>query len=137
MTERNLFFIAAKTAMRFPSARGLLTVEDLFAMPLTSVNGFSLNDTAKSISGSLKALGEESFVDNGKDAAQKQLLTDALDIVKAVIAHKQEENAAALARKNKKERRAKLLEAIENRDNADLASKSKEDLLKELEELDD
>ena len=137
MSERNLFFIAAKAAMRFPSARGLLTVEDLFAMPLTSVNGFSLNDTAKSISTSLKALGEESFVDNGKDAAQKQQLTDALDIVKAVIADKQEANAAALRKKDKRERRTKLLEALEARDNADLASKSKEELLKELEELDD
>lgn len=135
MSERNLLLIALSTGMRFPSNRGLITTEDLFELPLTAANGFSLDTIAKSINGSLKALGEESFVEQG-DSAQRQQLTDALDVVKLVIDHKQTINKALVEKREKRARRAKLLEALENRENADLASMSKEDILKQLEELD-
>lgn len=135
MSERNLLLIALSTGMRFPSVRGLITTEDLFSLPLTSGTGFSLDDVAKSINGSLKALGEESFVEQG-DSAQRTTLTDMLDTVKLVIDFRQTQNAEALAKREKRAKRARLLEALENRENADLAAASKEDILKQLEELD-
>lgn len=135
MSEKNLLLIALSTGMRFPSARGLITTEDLFSLPLTAQNGFSLDAVAKSVNGSLKALGEESFVDQG-DAAQRTVLNDTLDVVKLVIDFRQEQNATALAKREKRARRAKLLEALENRENTELASMSKDDILKQLEELD-
>ena len=104
-------------------------------LSLKAQNGFSLDAVAKSVNGSLKALGEESFVDQG-DAVQRTALNDMLDVVKLVIEFRQEQNAAAQAKREKRARRAKLLEALENRENTELASMSKEDILKQLEELD-
>lgn len=135
MSEKNLLLIALSTGMRFPSNRGAITTEDLFSLPLTATNGFSLDSVAKSVNGALKALGEESFVDQG-DAAQRTSLTEMLDTVKLVIDYRQEQNAAAVAKREKRARRTKLLEALENRENNDLASMSKDDILKQLEELD-
>ena len=135
MSEKNLLLIALSTGMRFPSIRGLITTEDLFSLPLTAQNGFSLYAVAKSVNGSLKNLGEESFVDQG-DTAQRTILNDTLDVVKLVIDFRQEQNAVALAKREKRARRAKLLEALENRENTELASMSKDDILKQLEELD-
>jgi hypothetical protein len=135
MSEKNLLLIALSTAMRFPSARGLITTEDLFGMPLTATNGFSLDAVAKSVNSALKSLGEESFVNRG-DTAQQNGLNEMLNVVKLVIDFRQEQNAVALAKREKRARRAKLLEALENRENTELASMSKEDILKQLEELD-
>lgn len=44
--------------------------------------------------------------------------------------------ANAVAKREKRERRTKLLAALEDRENSDLAAMSKEDILKQLEELD-
>jgi hypothetical protein len=135
MSEKNLLLIALSKGMRFPSVRGFITTEELFLLPLTAQNGFSLDAVAKSVNGSLKALGEESFVNQG-DTAQRNGLTEMLDVVKLVIDFHQEQNAIALAKREKRARRAKLLEALENRENTELASMSKDDILKQLEELD-
>lgn len=135
MSEKNLLLIALSTGMRFPSIRGSITTEDLFSLPLTAQNGFSLDAVAKSVNNALKALGEESFVNQG-DTAQRDGLTEMLDVVKLVIDFRQEQNAVALAKREKRARRAKLLEALENRENTELASMSKDDILKQLEELD-
>ena len=135
MSEKNLLLIALSTGMRFPSVRGQITTEDLFSLPLTAANGFSLDGVAKQVNQGLKALGEESFVDQG-DAAQRAGLTDMLDTVKLVIDFRQTQNAEALAKREKRARRARLLEALQNREDADLANASKEDILKQLEELD-
>ncbi len=135
MSEKNMLLIALSTGMRFPSVRGLVTTEDLFSMPLTATNGFSLDAVAKSVNGSLKALGEESFVEQG-DSAQRAELTNMLDVVKLVIEFRQEQNALVNARREKRARRQKLLKALENHENTDLAAMSKEDILKQLEELD-
>lgn len=135
MSEKNLLLIALSTGMRFPSSRGQITTEDLFSMPLKSGIGFDLDSVAKAVNNGLKSLGEESFVDQG-DAAQRNTLTEMLDVVKLVIDFKQEANKAAAAKREKRERRTKLLAALEDRENSDLAAMSKEDILKQLEELD-
>lgn len=135
MSEKNLLLIALSTGMRFPSVRGQITTEDLFSLPLTAANGFSLDGVAKQVNQGLKALGEESFVDQG-DAAQRTTLTEMLDTVKLVIDFRQEQNKAAVAKRERRERRTKLLAALEDRENSDLAAMSKDDILKQLEELD-
>lgn len=132
----NIFEKAARNQFRFSSRVGLLTVEQLFTLPLTSDRGASLDEVGKNILAAQKTIGEESLVEVSKDAAQRQLLDDLLEIVKFVIADKQEELKAAAVRREKRQKRAKILEAIENRENADLAGKSVEELTKELEDLD-
>lgn len=135
MSEKNYLLIALSENMRFPSPRGMMTTEDLFSMHLTAASGFSLDDTARKINADLKALGEESFVETG-DNEKRRALTDKLEVVKFVIAFKQEKNKAESERRMKRAKRAKLLEALDNRENADMAAMSKEEILKQLEELD-
>lgn len=134
MSDRNILLLALSSNMRFPTVRGLVSTEDLFSMHLTAANGFSLDDCAKAINAKLKALGEESFVESGDDETRRSL-NDHLDVVKFVIDFRQEKNRAEADRRAKRAKRAKLLEALDNRENADLAAMSKEDILKQLEEL--
>lgn len=135
MSERNLLLIALSSGMRFPTVRGPVSTEDLFEMPLTSSSTFSLNDAAKGLNARIKALGEESFVENADSAARRDL-TDRLDVIKFVIEWRQELNKAESEKRERRAKRAKLIEALDNRESADLAAMSKDDILKALEELD-
>jgi len=134
MSEKNILLIALASSFTYPTVRGYVTTEDLFSMPLTAQNGFSLDTVAKTVNNELKALGEESFVEQG-DNKQRNMLNDKLEVVKFVIDYKQEANKAAAAIRERRAKRAKLLEALENRENADLAQMSKEEILKQLEEI--
>jgi hypothetical protein len=133
--EKNLFLIATKSKFRFPSIKGELLAEQLWDLPLTAANGFSLDAIAQSVNAGLEALGAKSFVETA-NTAEKTQLSDMLEVVKFVIADKQAANKADLDRREKRARRAKLIDALEKREDADLASKSREDILKELEDLD-
>jgi len=133
--EKNIFLEAAKRKFRFTSTRGILLTEQLWDLPLTAANGFNLDAVAKAINTQIKALEAESFVENANSKALNQLV-DELEVVKAVIADKQAENKAAAERAEKRARRHKLLEALETVEATELAGKTRDQLLKELEELD-
>lgn len=137
MSEVNIFEYASRNALRFPSKIGGITVEQLWDLPLLSsrANGPCLNDTAKTINNSLRTASEDSFVKRAENTTNLRPLEVSLEIVKHIIKTKEEENAAALEFSKKRARRAKLVEALENRETADLSSMSKEDILKELESL--
>lgn len=132
----NIFERAARGKYRFASNRGDLTTEQLFDLPLTSRNGFNLNEVAILVSGDLENTSAKSFVETSADDAIRSELEAKLDIVKAVIATKQTALAAAQTRADKAEKRRKILEAIDRRQDADLEGKSLEELTKELEALD-
>lgn len=136
MADQNLFEIAARRKYRFPSTRGELTIEQLFDLPLTSRGGFDLDTVARAVNSDLKALGEESFVQPASNVGRLEL-SRKLDLVKAVIEHKQAVAAAAEQRQAKADKRRRILEALDNRENADLQAKSRDELLKELEALDE
>jgi hypothetical protein len=127
---------AAQNRLRFPSSRGDISVEDLFDLPLTSKNGFDLDSVAKAVNARLKAELEESFVTPPTNP-KKKLLEISLEIVKDVIATKQEENAAALARAQRKAQKQKILEALERKKDESLSQASIDDLQKQLAELGD
>ncbi len=135
MSEKNILLIALSSGFRFLSVKGQVTTEDLFNIPLTSATGFSLDMIAKGVNQTLKALGEESFVAQG-DNAERTRLQNMLDTVKFVIDYKQTANAAAAEKLAKRAERTRLLEALENRKDADLASMSEDEIRKKLEELD-
>jgi hypothetical protein len=136
MSEVNLFLLAAKRKYRFDSVRGALTVEQLFDLPLTSRSDFDLDTVARSVNAELKALGEESFVQPANNIGRLEL-SRKLDIVKLIIAEKQAAAAANEARVVKAEKRRKILEALDVKENEALTSASREDLLKKLAELDE
>lgn len=123
---------AAQQALRFPSKRGDLTVEQLFQLPLKSQTGFDLDSVAKAINGQLKNAGEESFVEDTTFDPRKHALALSLDIVKDVIATKQAENRAVAAKLQKASERKKILDAIAAKKDAQLSQASLEELEKQL-----
>jgi len=131
----DLYKYAAQNALRFASVRGDLTAEQLFSLPLTSKNGADLDTIAKSINADLKSVSEESFVKPVTNPRKPQLEV-ALELVKDVIATKQAEAAAELAKTKKAEERRKLLDALAAKKDQALSEKSIEALEAALTALD-
>lgn len=91
----SIFEKASRQKFRFPSAKGELTVEQLWDLPLlVRTQGIDLNSVAVALNSELKALGEESFVQTGSNP-KRALAATKLDLVKYIISVKQNENAAA------------------------------------------
>lgn len=136
----DIFEQASRQKLRFPSTKGELTTEQLWDLPLLVTGnargtGFDLDTIARGINADLKAITEDSFVVTRPDP-RKAVLTLKLDILKHVIAAKIDENEARKASAEKAEKRRKLLDALAAKEDAELGSKSKEDILKELAALD-
>ena len=123
----NLFEKATRKAFRFPSAKGELTVEQVWQLPLTSRSNCDLDTVARTINTELKSLAEESFVNKGSNPKRAEL-QDKLDIVIHVIQTKQAEADAASQRAAKASEIAKLEELLANKKDEELAGLSKEDL---------
>lgn len=134
MTD-NIYKYAAQNQLRFPSIIGDLLAEDLFELPLTSERKANLDDVAKTINRELKDISEESFVATTSNPRKKELEI-ALEIVKDVIATKQAENAAALAKTHKAEERKKILDALGAKKDQALTAASIEELEAKLAALD-
>lgn len=123
-----MFEKCTRMKLRFGSPQGSLTVEDLWELPLTStrLNQATLNNVAKVISRQLKSESEEDFVNPATKA--NETLQLALDVVKHIIQVKQTENQAALALADRKEKKARLLELIQKKQDMALEGKPLEEL---------
>jgi len=136
----DLFEIAARKKLRFPSALGALTVEQLWDLPLVVKSGHrgpaaDLNSVAIAINSELKSISSESFVEVKPNPRLGELQTG-LEIVKRIIAVKQEEAKAAKDAAERAEKRRKLLEALGDKEDEAIKSLSREDILKQLAEID-
>ena len=123
----NIFEIATRKAFRFQSPKGLLTVEDLWNLPLSKGTA-NLNDIAISINRRIKASAEESFV---AVAGQKRVDSDdvvTLEILKHIISVRQAEDEARATAQAKAEQRRKLQELIDRKKEGELEGKSIEEL---------
>jgi hypothetical protein len=130
-----MFDVATRQKLRFDSPKGLLSVEDLWDLPLTSTTGrANLDEIALSLHKQLRNTADVvSFVDEqAKTDPVSQLK---FDIVKHVIETRKKENADALAAKNKAETKQRLLEVLAKKRDSTLEAMSEEDLLKKLAEL--
>ena len=124
---------ASRLKLRFNSARGMLNVEDLWDLPLTSAKSANLDDIARDLHKRLQEGSAISFVN--KASAANEELQLAFDIVKHVIEVRLAENqAAALARENaaKKQR---ILEILNQRQDDALRNASEEELRKMLDTM--
>lgn len=130
----NIFETASRQAVRFTSVRGALSTEDLWAIPLKSTDGFNLNAVAQMVSRDLKALGEESFVDEGESPG-RALLTLRLDIVKHIIAVKQAQVREAATRAANKIEQQKILAALADKEEQALLALTPAKLRARLKEL--
>lgn len=127
----DLFERASRAAIRFSSPVGDLTTEQLWALPLTSSKGANLDIVARTVNRELKSLTEESFVTLKPDP-RKADLELRLDIIKRVIEVKLAEKAAADKRAENAERKRKLLAALASKEEAGLASMTKEQIEAEI-----
>lgn len=132
-----MYKFAAQNAIRFQSNRGLITVEQLFQMPLKSESGFDLDTVARTVNNELKGLQEESFVEEVKADSRKKALEVSLEIVKDVIKTKQDENQAAVLKIKKRQERKKILDALATKQDQALSAASIEELEKKLAALED
>ena len=128
-----MFERASRLGLTFSTPKGLLTVADLWDLPLTSAAGASLDNLAKALNKQLKEADTESFVVETKKA--DEVLQLKFDIVKHVIAVRLAENKEALEAKTKKEKKQKLLSLIAQKQDEKLLGLSLEDLQKEVESL--
>lgn len=100
----NIFEEASRLRLRFSTPQGMLTVEDLWDLPLTSTrSAANLDDIARACSKRVKEAATESFVT--RPAKTDEAAQLALDVAKRVIEVRLAENeAASKARREEKER---------------------------------
>ncbi len=123
----NIFEQATKNALRFDTHKGELNVEDLWHLPLTSSRTTSLNSIAIHYHQKIEKEDSVSFLTpaatNTNDSTVK------LEILQYIINIKQTENAAVKLASANKAKKTRILQLISEKQDADLADKSEEELL--------
>lgn len=137
MSDDDIFERAARAKLRFPSAVGMLTTEELWDLPLKalSVDRPCLDEMAREVFAELRSVGAgPSFVDDRPDPRRSELEL-ALEVVKRVIEVKKNEAARAERSAQNAQRRRKLLDALAAKDDQALAGMSREEIQAEIEKL--
>lgn len=121
---------------RFNTVKGLVDVEQLFDMPLktNSGSGFDLNTVAKRIRREIDQYGDEDFVDGGNQHVRK-VLEFKLDVVKEVIAYKQDRKKAQEDAAKRREEIRILEDALHIKTKEELTSMDKSAIESRLNEL--
>lgn len=127
----NLFLTATRKKYRFESSRGELTVEQLWDMPLASRNGFDLDTVAKAVNRELKGMEEDSFVERRSNPRRNDL-ENMLELIKTVIAVKQDDNKKKTEAQARETLKIKLREKIEAKKDQQLGDMSIEELEAQL-----
>jgi len=126
--EMSEFEKASRLKLRFDTSKGLLDVEDLWDLPLTSLRSLSLDDVAKGLYRELQELQTPSFV-NAKD--NRDTVTQLrFDIVQRVIKIRLFERDKAEEQRVKQEKKQQILALISQKESEQLAGQSLEDLRK-------
>jgi len=130
MNTDTMFEQASRMKLRFDSPQGLLAVEDLWDLPLTSTTGNRANLDAIAIDLNRQTREAEdtvSFVTPPADTGKAEISLK-FDLVKYIIGVRvmeRDERQAAVERKEKKQR---LLELIARKQDQELEGKSVEEL---------
>ena len=122
----NLFEQASRQKLRF-KVNGLVSVEDLWDLSLAQ-----LDTLAKDLRRQSRET-EESFIEEKKSDST---LERRFEIVKHIITTRLAERQARADAKEREARRKVLIEALENKQTAELSAKSADEIRKELAELD-
>lgn len=134
----NIYKQAAQTKLRFESKRGLLTVEDLFLLPL-SKGEINLRDLAIAVNKKL-AKSDTDIPDFLTDEHQEQTEDQQryqlqLDILKDVIETRKEEIQAAIDAHKRNQERAAIRDLIAKKKQGNLEGLSLEELEEKLQEI--
>lgn len=107
----SIFEKASRAKLSFESSKGLLTVEQLWDLPLASQSGkANLDDIARELNRKLKSTDDVSFVLNVVSTNSWDQLK--FDIVKHIIDTRLAENAAESNRRVNREQIARLSELL-------------------------
>ena len=128
-----MFEKAARNKTRFNSVQGMLTVEQLWDLPLTTTrnNVASLNALAIEIQKEINGSSEITFVKSNNNTGNEEL-KDKLAILVHIIEVRETENQAALDAKALKSKKAVIESLIAKKTDEALESKSIEELQAEL-----
>lgn len=127
----NIFELATRKAIRFQSNKGLLTVEQLWQLPLQGAT--SLDEVAKAINRQLKDAEDVSFVEPvSSDMSGLQLQ---MDIVKHIISVKVSERDEAVEKQKKKALKLQLESILQQKKDAELQQLTVEQIQAELAKL--
>lgn len=132
----NIYEYAARNKIRFTSARGELSVEQLWDVPLRSNDDFNLNMVAKAANNAVKKINEENFVE-AKRTSQHVRVETALEIVKHVIEVKLADEAAAKKRAENRVEKEKLLAILAEKQDGKLSELSEKELRRRIAALDE
>lgn len=126
----SLFETAVRSKLRFDSPKGLLTVEDLWDLPLTTASPSrpSLDDMARNLYKQLKEFSDDTLSFVKPSTVSTTAIQTKFDIVKYVIDTKMAERDAAAASAEKSAKKQKLMELIARKQDTALESASIEEL---------
>ena len=133
----DMFERATRGKVRFTTTKGLLTIEDLFDLPLTSnTDKPNLDAIAKDLYLQVKNSSDiVSFVTPNTNSGVQDVLNLKFDIVKYVIDVKVKERDLASEATKRREEKQKILGIIADKQDEALKGKSLEDLLKMVDSL--
>lgn len=128
----NMFEQASKTKLRIATPSGLISVEDLWDLPLEGKR-LSLDSIAIELNKKLTDSSNQSFVSKKSTVDTEVAL--AFEIVKHIIEVKVKERDERLAAAEKKVVKEKVLQALAQKREQSLNEKSEEELLEMLKQL--
>ena len=131
----SIFEQATRSKLRFSTTKGMLTVEDLWDLPLVSMSGAQVNldDMARVAYKEMEESACQSFVQKASKISETAKLR--FDIIKHIIDVKLAERDAAIERSEKAVKKQRILELIATKEEESLAGKSLEELQKLAGEL--
>jgi len=128
----DIFAIATRKKLRFTTSKGLISVEDLWDLPLSADNGRpNLDDIARGLHKAIKDGEEVSFVvkKNTKKDSVFELAQTRFNIVKYIIDVKLNEAEEIKKAADTRKKNQRILELIAKKDDDELAGKSRDELL--------
>lgn len=129
MTTENLFEMATRNKMRFPSTKGELSVEDLW-----DLSDKDLDVVYKNLKDQEVKSSEESLLD---DANVDPKLTAAIGIVRYIFTTKRKEKLAEKERINKKRTQKKYIDALSKKQDEAIEKMSEAELRAMINSLED
>lgn len=129
MTTENLFEMATRSKLRFPSTKGELSVEDLW-----DLSDKDLDVVYKNLKDQEVKSSEESLLD---DANVDQKLTVAIGIVRYIFTTKRNEKLAEKERINKKLTQKKYIDALSKKQDEAIEKMSEAELRAMIDSLED
>lgn len=130
----NLFIKASRIKLRVNTESGQLTVEDLWDLPLLHERKLSLNSVAVGLHTKLRSNENISFVETSKPKTESPDEL-AMEIVKHIIAVKQDERRSHLEALDRTAKKERIMELIAQKENESLSMQSIDDLREQLKSL--